>query len=78
MKAYPGSMSSVQKACLYFSVPIRTVTKQVLLLKIFFVDLFYLLFTVIVKSKNGINFKLNKLLILDSFWYYGTQLIPFY
>lgn len=44
----------------------------------FFVDLFYLLFTVIVKSKNGINFKLNKLLILDSFWYYGTQLIPFY
>lgn len=78
MKAYPGSMSSVQKACLYFSVPIRTVTTQVLLFKIFFVDLFYLLFTVIVKSKNGINFKLNKLLILDSFWYYGTQLIPFY
>lgn len=78
MKAYPGSMSSVQKACLYFSVPIKTVTTQVLLFKIFFVDLFYLLFTVIVKSKNGINFKLNKLLILDSFWYYGTQLIPFY
>lgn len=78
MKAYPGSMSSVQKACLYFSVPIRTVTTQVLLFKFFFVDLFYLLFTVIVKSKNGINFKLNKLLILDSFWYYGTQLIPFY
>lgn len=78
MKAYPGSMSSVQKACLYFGVPIRTVTTQVLLFKFFFVDLFYLLFTVIVKSKNGINFKLNKLLILDSFWYYGTQLIPFY
>lgn len=78
MKAYPGSMSSVQKACLYFSVPIRTVTTQVLLFNFFFVDLFYLLFTVIVKSKNGINFKLNKLLILDSFWYYGTQLIPFY
>lgn len=78
MKAYPGSMSSVQKACLYFSVPIRTVTTQVLLFKFFFVDLFYLLFTVIVKSKNGINFELNKLLILDSFWYYGTQLIPFY
>lgn len=73
-------MSSVQKAGLYFSVPIRTVTTQVLLFIIFLVDLFYLLFivTVIVKSKNGINFKLNKLLILDSFWYYGTQLIPFY